>query len=166
MKKTFIFTIGIIFFLVQGTVLAKKITLKENEAEAVAVQFFEPLFEALKKGDLKSLKQNMTEEMYQRYRKLLEENKEYSNFLQEYYRNAHFSVIAVKVIDNYIDVELRIEFLNGNSGRAHVKLLQPYADIDDIDGQSSSSITDISRGTSSGSLPDSINNINVWKFDR
>ena len=151
MKKTFIFTIGITFFLVQGTVLAKEITLKENEVEAVAVQFFEPVFEALKKGDLKTLKQNMTEEMYQRYRKLLEENKEYSNFLQEYYRNAHFSVIAAKVIDDYIDVELRIEYLDGNSGRVHVKLLQPYADIDDVDGISPS---------------DSVNDINVWKFDR
>ncbi len=51
--------------------------------------------DAVKKGDLKKLKQFLPEEQYKAYRVLLEQNAGYSEFLRSHYKDVAFQVKEV-----------------------------------------------------------------------
>ena len=73
-----------------------------------------PFFEALKNGDVNEIKQYLSTRMYNEYKTLLEQNKEYPEFLRNYYRDATFSIASASKIDGEIEVDVIIEFPNNS----------------------------------------------------
>jgi len=73
-----------------------------------------PFFKALKNGDVNVISQCLSKDMYNEYRKLLEENKEYPKFLRSYYRGAEFRMANVSEVDGEVEVDIIIEFPNGS----------------------------------------------------
>jgi len=73
-----------------------------------------PFFKALENGDVNEIRQYLSADMYNEYRTLLEENKEYPQFLRNYYRGAKFSMIDASEVDGEVEVDIIIEFPNGS----------------------------------------------------
>jgi uncharacterized protein YktA (UPF0223 family) len=64
-----------------------------------------PFLNALKNGDVKKIKNYLSTDTYNEYKKLLEENKEYPKFLRDYYKDAKFRVVRASS-----EVEGEVEF--------------------------------------------------------
>ena len=81
-----------------------------------------PFCIALKAGDVSAIKQYLSEDMYKKNKVLLEQNKEYTEFLRNYYQGGEFRVVKAEEIDNKIIVDVVIEFSSGEhrSGKLHL----------------------------------------------
>jgi hypothetical protein len=77
-----------------------------------------PYFEALKNGDVDSIKQYLAGKMLQRYRVLLEQNKTYPDYLRNYYNGTEFSIVEVQLVDNDILASVIIAFPGKESVRS------------------------------------------------
>jgi hypothetical protein len=74
-----------------------------------------PYFEALKNGDVASIKHCIAGKMLQRYRVLLDQNKAYPDFLRNYYQGVDFSIAAVQLVGNDILASAIIVFPGNGS---------------------------------------------------
>ena len=72
-----------------------------------------PFFTALKDGDINAIKRYVSSDMYSKYKRLLEDNKEYPKFLRDYYRGAKFRMERTTKNDSHVVVDVMIEFPNG-----------------------------------------------------
>lgn len=72
-----------------------------------------PFFTALQDGDINAIKRYVSSAMYSKYKRLLEDNKEYPKFLRDYYRGAKFRMERTTKIDSHVVVDVMIEFPNG-----------------------------------------------------
>ncbi len=81
-----------------------------------------PLFRALKRGDVKTIKKYISEDMYSEYQVLLEENKDYPNFLRNYYRGAKFRRDKIVQANNKIVADIIIKYKNGDSNLTRLQL--------------------------------------------
>ncbi len=86
-----------------------------------------PFCWALKAGDVTSIKQYLSGNMYEKNKVLLEQNKEYPEFLRNYYRGAGFRVVKAEKIDNKIIVDVDIEFSNSDRRPGKLHLLKDSA---------------------------------------
>lgn len=73
----------------------------------------QPFFAALKNGDVKKIKDYLSEDFYNSYQVLLEKNKGYPKFLRDYYREAKFDPITVVQLDDTVIVNVEIVFPDG-----------------------------------------------------
>lgn len=73
-----------------------------------------PYLNALKNGEVNEIKKYISAAMYNEYKTLLEQNKEYPKFLRNYYKNAKFSVVRASEIDGEVEFDVLIEFPNGS----------------------------------------------------
>ena len=73
-----------------------------------------PFFNALKDGDINAIKRYISSDMYSEYYRLLEQNRDYPEFLRNYYKGAKFRTKRAKRIDGYVVVDIVIEFPNGS----------------------------------------------------
>ena len=83
---------------------------------------------ALKNGDVNSIKQYIAGDMYESRKILLEQNKEYTEFLREYYQGVEFYVDSAHGSGDYVLVHISIEYPNGDYGSANL-YLWPIRDI-------------------------------------
>lgn len=83
-----------------------------------------PYFEALKNGDVNKLKRYLSAAMVNEYKTLLEQNKEYPQFLRDYYENATFSVVRASEIDGQIEFDVLVEFPNGSQSISTLRVLE------------------------------------------
>jgi hypothetical protein len=75
-----------------------------------------PFFAALKAGDVTTLKAMIDGEMYNNNKILIEQNKQYPDFLRNHYGGAVFRVIKAAHINGNVMVEVKIEYASGDQG--------------------------------------------------
>ena len=111
-------TIGLVVgaCLFVGDVEAADATAVDSSVyEDLSQTTFTPLFDALKGGDLASLKQLLEPNVYEQYRVLFEQNGQYDQFLRDYYANADFQLDDLaKVADGYL-AQVTIYWPDGHS---------------------------------------------------
>ena len=78
-----------------------------------------PYFSALKDGNVTAIKMYIAGNLYEKYKVLLEQNKEYPAYLRKYYQGAVFHAGKAEMSDNDVTVEIVREFPDGrrNQGR-------------------------------------------------
>ena len=82
-----------------------------------------PFFQALKAGNMEIIKQYVTGDLYYRKRVLLEENKEYGNFLKKIYRDARFDVLSINQDSNGdVLAEISVMMANGTKRQLNIYL--------------------------------------------
>ena len=92
MKIIFMCFCIIAFWGSNNFLCAQEIAECEELYQKITIETMNPCFEALKNGDVSSIKLCMSEGMYKRYKVLLENNKDYPEFLRNYYRGVDFWV--------------------------------------------------------------------------
>lgn len=93
-----------------------------------------PFFMALKNGDINGIKRHISPEMYTKYKRLLEDNKEYPQFLRDYYRGAKFRMERTTRIDNHAVVDVMIEFPDGRRSIKKMRVLKKRGGLQDRSG--------------------------------
>jgi len=125
-RKFVIFSISIIAML-SGLLHAQEAS-DNHDLESILNASVYPFFMALKEGDVSSIKQLIAGEMYESKKVLLEKNKEYPEFLKNYYQGIEFYVENATQSGNYIIVDFLIEFPGGNRNFARLYLEQTKID--------------------------------------
>ena len=72
-------------------------------------------FNALKNGDIETIKDSITGELYKKRKVILEQNKSYSEFLQKIYQGAEFYIKETTIENNDVLVKVEVKFLSGES---------------------------------------------------
>jgi hypothetical protein len=67
-------------------------------------------FQALKNGDVETIKASITGDMYKKRKVLLEQNKNYPEFLKNVYKGAQFRIKDVSIKDNDAVVSVEVIF--------------------------------------------------------
>ena len=158
MNRLIAHILSISLLLLPGTLWAKSLDISENKARDISIEFLEPFFMALKSGDIEAIKMYMSDNMYKKYEVLLEKNKAYPKFLQKIYQNARFSITDINIVDDQIDVMIRVEYKDGKVSYHNLSLLQPYTGFD-FDEPWVLEYLDIEPLT----LPDGVSDPKVWK---
>lgn len=121
-RKFVIFSIAII--AVFSSLLQAKQVADNHDIEGILDESVYSFFKALKEGDVDSIKQLIAGEVYESKKVLLEKNKEYPEFLKNYYQGIEFYVENATQSGNYIIVDFLIEFPGGNRNLARLYLEQ------------------------------------------
>jgi len=103
------------FLGIYNFLYAQEIVKGEELYQEITIETITPYFEALKNGDVGAIKLHISEGMYERYKVLLEKNKDYPEFLRKYYRDVDFEIEKIEWIDNDILVSAMIKFPNNES---------------------------------------------------
>ena len=93
-----------------------------------------PFFTALKNGDINGIKQHISSDMYTKYKRLLEDNKEYPKFLRKYYQGAKFSMGRTTEVDNHVEVDVTIEFPDGHRSIKQMRVYKNTSGFQDRNG--------------------------------
>jgi hypothetical protein len=102
--------------LLIGNVEAKDATVVDRAVyEDLSQTTFTPLFDALRGGDLASLKRFLEPDVYEQYRVLFEQNGQYDQFLRDYYANADFQLGDVATVDGGYLAQVTIYWPDGHS---------------------------------------------------
>lgn len=123
MKKTFIFCL-LFLFVTSCPLFAEGGLIVNLESQNLSAEeeVLHPFFMALKNGEVDEIKQYLSDDMYEKRRVLLEQNKEYPAFLREYYAGAQFSVVeAVREGDDIL-VGIMINFAGGHGTKTRLRL--------------------------------------------
>ena len=70
-------------------------------------------FQALKAGDVKSIKNLITGELFDKRKVLLEQNENYPEFLKRHYQGAEFQIKAASIKDNNAQINVEVNFPDG-----------------------------------------------------
>ena len=111
MKKMMICLSVLLVLYCFGFSYAKESQLSQESLKNITNEIVRPYFVALKSGDIETLKRFMAKEMYDEQRVLLEQNKEYPNFLKRIYRDANFTIGSMEETGNGIVVNTVIKYL-------------------------------------------------------
>lgn len=101
---------------------AQEISRSDLLYKNVKSDTFVPLFRAFKNGDVDAIKEYISDDMYEKNKVLLEQNKEYPNFLRNFYRDAIFQVRKVVKSGEIIFVDVRVRFPGGYQNVVKVQL--------------------------------------------
>lgn len=97
--------------------------LTQKSIAKIVNNIVRPYFAALKKGDIKTLKALMAKDMYEERKVLLEQNKEYPDFLRRIYQDANFTVLSAYEKGNYILVNAEITYSDGRKTQSTLYLI-------------------------------------------
>lgn len=95
---------------------AQEVLVSDTLYKEITNETFLPLFKALKDGDVSTIKQYISGDMYNKSKILLEQNKDYPQFLRDFYHGARFWVKKIVKINGDIIADVVIEFPNGDQG--------------------------------------------------
>lgn len=114
MTKNKLFFSMLLIIICYSLLQAQEIPAANDIYEDVINENVLPFFEALKNGDVSSIKQHVAGEMYEKKKVLLEQNTEYPQFLRNYYQGVEFYVDNVTKSGDYLLVYISIEYPNGD----------------------------------------------------
>jgi hypothetical protein len=83
---------------------------------------FQPLFSAMKNGEVEKIKNYISGEMFERNRVLLEQNREYPDFLREFYDGAQFKVVEAVRNGDIVLANIRVIFQDGYESEIRLQL--------------------------------------------
>ena len=106
MNKTIVYILLAVFLVSFSSITAH--ALEPNETVL-------SYFQALKNGDIETVKGLITGEMYNKRKVLLEQNENYSEFLKKVYQEAEFRINETNEIDNDVLVNVEVNTLNGKT---------------------------------------------------
>jgi hypothetical protein len=92
--------------------------LYENFRDSV----FAPLFAAMQAGDLATIKKYLPADAYEPYRVLFERNKEYGQFLRNYYAGATFELGPVVTAGNDYVADVYISWPSGRTSTVKLRV--------------------------------------------
>jgi len=115
MKTAFLCICMIPFFIGNNLSYAQEVRAAETSYSNIANDTLLPLFEALKEGDVETIRQCISGDMYDRYKTLLEQNKNYPKFLRKFYLGAKFRIERVIAIDGDVNVDVTIDLPNSGT---------------------------------------------------
>ena len=104
MNKTILYILLAVFLVSFSSITAH--ALEPNETVL-------SYFQALKNGDIETIKDLITGEMYEKRKVLLEQNENYSEFLKKVYQGAEFRINKTTEIDNDVLVNVEVDSPNG-----------------------------------------------------
>ena len=111
-KVVFFLLLSIAFFykpLDAQEVLAGDSLFQSIEAEVIM-----PWFRALKDGNINKIRHHISSDLYNKNRTLLEQNKDYPEFLRNFYSNTNIEIEKTIEIAGDITVYVTIQFPNGH----------------------------------------------------
>jgi len=114
MKKPTLLLVFLSLTLIFTIANAEEISMSNSLQTEIKYGIVYPYFEALIDGDINAIKRYISSDMYTRYKRLLEQNRGYPEFLRNYYQGAKFRIEKAKEIDGYVVVDVVIEFPNGS----------------------------------------------------
>lgn len=115
MKTAFLCLCMIPFFIGNNLSYAQEVRAAETSYSNITNATLLPLFEALKEGDVETIRQCISGDMYDRYKILLEQNKNYPEFLRKFYLGATFRIEHVVAIDGDVIVDVTIDLPNSGT---------------------------------------------------
>ena len=124
MKKSKLFFSMLLIIIFYSFLQAKEVPVSDDGYEDVINETVFPFLEALKNGDVSLIKQYIAGDMYESRRILLEQNKEYPEFLRKYYQGVEFYVDNAHGSGDYVLVHISIEYPNGDYGSGKLYLWQ------------------------------------------
>lgn len=81
----------------------------------IETEILAPFFNALRDGDVDVIKEYISKDVYRKNRRLLDQNKEYPEFLRNYYQGASFHTKSVLLQRDTIIVDVEIQMSSGDS---------------------------------------------------
>ncbi len=118
MKKNIIYLVIIALFicLSSSNILnAAGVSQGSNEIRE-AKKTVRSFLQVLMSGDIDGMKKYISKEYYDKNRVLLDENTEYHSFLAGYYQGAKKRIRSINMVDDVIEVEVKMRFLNETRG--------------------------------------------------
>lgn len=122
MRLAFLLWFVFFIFISCNILNAQEISRSDFLYKNIKSKTFIPLFRAFKNGDVDAIKEYISGDMYEKNKVLLEQNKEYPNFLRNFYRDAIFQVKKVVKSEEVIFVDVMISFPGGYQSIAKVQL--------------------------------------------
>src|SRR3990172_8093993 len=114
----FVFFISISCNILNAQEISRSDLLYKN----VKSKIFVPLFRAYKNGDVDAIKEYISDDMYEKNKVLLEQNKEYPDFLRNFYRDAIFQIKKVVKSEEIVFVDVIVSFPGGYQSTAKFQL--------------------------------------------
>jgi hypothetical protein len=102
-------------FICMGLLGVKEVRSADTGGLGAVKAITKSFFKALSEGDLTAVKGSMSDKLYDKYQKLLEENSEYAEFVRTYYHQAEFKINQVMQSDDDMTVTMDIKFADGSS---------------------------------------------------
>jgi hypothetical protein len=109
MKKLLLCLFAGVGFLLSSTFLYAQVVVTNSVIDEIT-KTYTFLFDALRRGDLRTIKLYLSADEYVRYKVLFEQNKEYSAFLRNFYTGANLRVGQVDSVLSATD-DVIAEFL-------------------------------------------------------
>lgn len=139
MKKTFrLLSLALCF--VTNFAVAADLRIEDPQSYAdLRDKTFTPLFEALRAGDVVTIRRYLSGSTYEKHRVLLEQNKEYGNFLRNYYSGATFELSQVLSSDNGYIADVFIYWPTGRTSLVQLQVRNTYSADQGTNGHSAQS---------------------------
>ena len=116
--------ISLFFYGFNNSLLNAAGNFKDANKTREATNTVSSFFNDLMNGDLNGIKQYISKEYYHKNRTLLDDNKEYPNFLKEYYQGAKMNLLNIYMAGDNIMVDIEILFPNQTKGVYVIHLRQ------------------------------------------
>lgn len=137
MKKFFSLSPVLVFFIVFNSLCAKELPEDDSKYKEITTKTCVPLFGALGKGNVNTIRQFISGKMYDENKVLLEQNKEYPKFLREFYRGAKFSIDKVIELETDTDAKSSVDtivyvgivFKTGDTNQIRLRVKKDEGDL-------------------------------------
>lgn len=115
MKNIIIVLCFISFLFASNFSVAEELLKTDPFYAEIETEILVPFFNALQDGNVNVIKQYISQDMYRKNRRLLDQNKGYPEFLRKYYKGASFNTNSILLQSDTIIVDVEIQLSNGNS---------------------------------------------------
>jgi hypothetical protein len=123
MRKTILLGILLVFVTSYPSQAQDRLAISPEYLELVQTdEAFHPFFSAMKNGEVEKIKNYISGEMFERNRVLLEQNREYPDFLRKFYDGAQFKVVEVVRNGDIVVANIMIIFQDGYESEIRLQL--------------------------------------------
>ncbi|MEA1901796.1 MAG: hypothetical protein U9N47_13775 [Thermodesulfobacteriota bacterium] len=129
MKAAFLCLCMLPFIIGNTFLYAEEVRVDDTLRKNIIDNTLFPCIKALKDGNVRVIKHYLTEDMYNKSRVLLEQNKGYPEFLRTFYKGAVFTVKKLLEVNGDIIVTVIAEFPNRGSSVTNLLLTQDKVNI-------------------------------------
>lgn len=148
MRKTILLGILLVFVTSYPSQAKDELTISQEYLELVQTyEALHPFFSAMKNGEVEKIKNYISGEMFEKNRVLLEQNREYPDFLKKFYDGVQFKVVEVVRNGDIVVANIRIIFRDGYENEIRLQL---HRDRSDLAGRESDFISLNQKGESLG----------------
>jgi len=122
MRMGFLLWFVFFIFIFSNRLNAQEIPPDDLLYENVMSGTLVPFFTACKNGDVEAITEYISDDMYEKNKVLLEQNKEYPEFLRNFYRDAIFQEEKIVKSEETIFVNVIVTFPGGYQSVAEYRL--------------------------------------------